>query len=482
MCHGSMGRDWQIDSDRARALSRIIEPLRHAGFTARLCGGGVRDRLLGRSPADDDIATDAQPGEVTTALEAAGLRVVPTGVAHGTVTAVTGGRGFEITTLRRDLQTFGRHAAVHFDDVAWEEDARRRDFTINALYADLDGTIYDYVGGEADLEAGRVRFVGDPEERIKEDFLRILRLFRFHARFARHPLDVATLAAVRRWAPYLTHISRERVAAEWWGLLATPHPRAALEAMRENGVLAVIVPEIGAMPETPQHNPYHDRDVARHSWHTLFALFELEEGHYARIAPDGTVDPAGTRACAPIPRLPLLRHLALFHDLAKPLCHRREGEPPRDRFVGHDEVGARMIERQLRRLGRGQHDRTDMALMIRRHLYLLKHDSRASHRRLYRQVGARLFIRLLYLALADAGAMQTHSFTRCRDSLLPLLEEVDGWVPPPPLPISGRDLLDLGVPQGPGVGDLLGRLREWWEGEEPPPDREQCLGWLRERL
>ncbi|MGD2063566.1 MAG: CCA tRNA nucleotidyltransferase [Nitrospirota bacterium] len=477
-----MGRHWQIDSDRARALSRIIEPLRRAGFTARLCGGGVRDRLLGRLPADDDIAIDAQPEEVAETLEAAGLRVVPTGVAHGTVTAVTGGRGFEITTLRRDLQTFGRHAAVHFGDVAWEEDARRRDFTVNALYADLDGTIYDYVDGVADLEAGRVRFVGDPEERIKEDFLRILRLFRFHARFARHPLDATTLDAVRRWAPYLTHISRERVAAEWWALLATERPRAALEAMQGNGVLAVILPEIGAMPEVPQCNPYHDRDVARHSWHTLFALFELEEGRHARIAPDGAVDPDGARTCSPIPRLPLLRHLALFHDLAKPLCHRREGDPPRDRFIGHDEVGARMIERQLRRLGRGQHDRTDMAVMIRRHLYLLKHESRQTHRRLYRQVGARLFTQLLYLALADAAAMQAHSFVRCRDSLLPLLDEVDAWAPPPTLPVSGRDLLHLGVPQGPEVGDLLDRLRDWWEGEEPAPDREACLAWLREHL
>ena len=141
-----------------------------------------------------------------------------------------------------------------------------------------------------------------------------------------------------------------------------------------------------------------------------------------------------------------------------------------------------MIERQLRRLGRGEHDRADMALMIRRHLHLLKHDSRASRRRLYRQVGPRIFTRLLYLALADAAAMQFHSFERCRDSLLPLLDEVDSWAPPPPLPVSGRDLLQLGVPQGPEVGDLLGRLREWWEGVEPPPDREQCLAWLREHL
>jgi poly(A) polymerase len=478
----TMGKDWHIEPRRARALARIIDPLRAAGFSARLCGGGVRDRLLGRSPKDDDIATEAAPDRVAHTLEATGLRVVPTGVPHGTVTAVVGGRGFEITTLRRDLRTFGRHAEVAFGDVAWEEDARRRDFTINALYADLDGTVYDYVGGRDDLASGRLRFVGDPEARIKEDFLRILRLFRFFARFGRHPLDDVTRAAVTRWAPYLTHISSERVAAEWWGLLATEEPRAALAAMEECGVLSVIVPEIGAMPETPQRNAYHDRDVRRHSWHTLFALFELEEGRHVHIAPDGRVDPEGGRACPAVPRSPLLRHIALFHDLAKPLCHRREGDPPRDRFLGHEEVGAQMIERQLRRLGRGRHDRDDMVLLIRRHLFLLKQESRASHRRLYRQVGPRLFIQLLYLALADGAAMQRHSFTRCRDLLLPLLDEVGGWAPPLPLPVSGRDLLALGVEQGPAVGDLLDRLRGWWEGEEPAPDRDACLTWLRAQL
>jgi len=479
---GGMGIHWHIEPHRARALRRIIAPLHAAGYSARLCGGGVRDRLLGRSPKDDDIATDAPPEAVARTLESTGLRVVPTGVPHGTVTAVVDGRGFEVTTLRRDLQTFGRHAEVAFGDVAWEEDARRRDFTINALYADLDGTVYDYVGGGADLAAGRLRFVGDPEARIKEDFLRILRLFRFYARFGRHPLDNATRTAVTRWAPYLTHISSERVAAEWWGLLTTEEPRAALTAMEECGVLSVIVPEIGAMPEIPQSNPYHDRDVRRHCWHTLFALLELEEGRYVRITADGRVDPDGERACPPAPRSPLLRHIALFHDLAKPLCHRREGDPPRDRFLGHEEVGAQMIERQLRRLGRGRHERDDMVVLIRRHLFLLKQDGRASHRRLYRQVGPRLFIQLLYLALADGAAMQRHSFARCRDLLLPLLEEVEGWAPPPPLPVSGRDLLALGVEQGPAVGDLLDRLRHWWEGEEPAPDRDACLAWLRTQL
>ncbi len=475
-----MDRPWKITPARRRRLARIIEALAAAGHTARLCGGGVRDRLLGLEPADDDLACDAPPERVAAALERAGIRTVPTGIAHGTVTAIVEGEGFEVTTLRRDLATFGRHAEVAFGDVAWEEDAQRRDFTINALYADLDGRIYDPVGGLPDLDAGRVRFVGDPEARIKEDFLRILRLFRFHARFGRHPLDEATVAAVRQWAPYLTHLSRERVGHEWWGLLATERPREALEQMEAAGVLRVILPEIGAMPPVAQVNPYHDRDCRLHSWHCLFGLLELEEGRYCRIRRSGEADEEHATACAPLARDPLLRHLALSHDLAKPLCHRNEGG--RDRFLGHDRVGAEMIARQLRRLCRPRREQEVARAVIRHHLYLLKNEAPHLQRRLFRRVGAERFALLLPLALADGGAMQPHVWERCTRTLLPLLESSPAWGEPPPLPVGGRDLLPLGVAEGPAVGALLDELRTWWEAQEPPPDRDRCLAWVRQRV
>ncbi|HBB41086.1 MAG TPA: hypothetical protein DC005_06565 [Proteobacteria bacterium] len=479
-CDGAMDRPWTIDPHRRSRLARIIEALAAAGHTARLCGGGVRDRLLGQEPADDDLACDAPPEQMVMALERARIRTVPTGIAHGTVTAIVEGEGFEITTLRRELATFGRHAEVAFRDVAWEEDAQRRDFTINALYADLDGRIYDPVGGLADLDEGWVRFVGEPAARIKEDFLRILRLFRFHARFGRHPLDEATLAAVRQWAPYLTHLSHERVGHEWWGLLATARPRAALEAMAANGVLAVILPEIGAMPAEPQQNLYHDRDCRLHSWHCLVALGAMEEGRYARIGPSGEIDPDHTVACAPLPRDPLLRHLALSHDLAKPLCHKRDGT--RDRFLGHDRVGAEMIARQLRRLCRPKGEQEVARAVIRHHLYLLKNDDLYLHRRLYRRVGAARFALLLALALADGAAMQPHVWERCARTLLPLRDTFPTWDAPPPMPVGGGDLLTLGVAPGPTMGKLLACLRAWWEAEEPPPDRDRCLAWVRDRL
>lgn len=475
-----MSRPWKIAPPRRRRLARIIDALAAAGHTARLCGGGVRDRLLGQEPTDDDLACDAPPEAMAAALERARIRTVPTGIAHGTVTAIVDGTGFEITTLRRELATFGRHAEVAFGDVAWEEDAKRRDFTINALYADLDGRIYDPVGGLADLDAGRVRFVGEPAARIKEDFLRILRLFRFHARFGRHPLDEQTLAAVRQWAPYLTHLSHERVGHEWWGLLATERPRPALEQMDASGVLAVILPEIGAMPAEPQVNRYHDRDCRLHSWHCLFALLEMEQGRYCRVRRSGEPDTDHTVACAPLPRDPLLRHLALSHDLAKPLCYRHEGG--RDRFLGHDRVGAEMIARQLRRLCRPRREQETARAVIRHHLYLLKNEEGHLHRRLFRRVGADRFALLLPLALADGAAMQAHVWERCRRTLLPLRESSPAWGEPPPLPVGGGDLLDLGVAEGPAVGDLLAELRRWWEREEPPPDRDRCVAWLRARI
>ena len=172
----------------------VMEALAADGATARFVGGCVRDAILGWPVTDIDIATSETPEAATALLQKAGIRVVPTGIAHGTVTAVVGSAHFEITTLRRDVETFGRHARVAFTD-DWVADAERRDFTINAMFCDADGTLYDPTGGFDDLHAGRVRFVGDPERRIGEDVLRLLRFFRFYAHYGRSPPDAAALAA-----------------------------------------------------------------------------------------------------------------------------------------------------------------------------------------------------------------------------------------------------------------------------------------------
>jgi poly(A) polymerase len=208
----------------------------------RLVGGAVRDTLAGLPVHDIDLATKWPPDAVMAALRKAGLKAIPTGIAHGTVTAVADHRGFEITTLRRDLATDGRHAVVAFTD-DWREDAARRDFTINAMSMDADGQLFDYFGGQEDLRAGRLRFVGDPAARIAEDYLRILRFFRFWARYATEPPDAQTAAALRGGIPGLGQLSVERVWNELSRLLACPNPVPALRLMDALGILAVIVPE-----------------------------------------------------------------------------------------------------------------------------------------------------------------------------------------------------------------------------------------------
>jgi poly(A) polymerase len=208
---------------------------------ARFVGGAVRNSLLGRPVSDIDIATPHRPEKVTALLQAAGIKVVPTGFDHGTVTAVVQGKPFEVTTLRRDVATDGRRAVVAFT-TDWAEDAQRRDFTMNALYADAEGTVYDTVGGVADLEAGRVRFVGDPVTRIREDYLRILRLFRFHAWYGKGPLDAEALYACDKEKAGLATLSGERIAKEMLKLLEAENPLPVVIAMGEIGILSDIIP------------------------------------------------------------------------------------------------------------------------------------------------------------------------------------------------------------------------------------------------
>lgn len=226
------------------ALIRVLDALEAEGDRAFLVGGAVRNALLGQPVDDIDIATDATPDRVTALAAAAGLRAVPTGIDHGTVTVVADGTGFEVTTFRQDVETDGRHATVAFTtDLA--QDAARRDFTINALYAGRDGAVSDPVGGLPDLTARRLRFVGDPDARITEDYLRILRFFRFLARHGREA-DPEAVAACARHRDGLARIARERIGAEMRKLLDAPDPGPAMALMARTGVLERLLP--GADP------------------------------------------------------------------------------------------------------------------------------------------------------------------------------------------------------------------------------------------
>ena len=225
-------------------LRRIVAALGSDGGAVKIVGGAVRDTLLALPVTDIDLATPLLPDEVTRRLETADIKVIPTGIAHGTVTAVASGDHHEITTLRHDVETDGRRAMVAFAS-EWYDDAARRDFTINALYADPEtGAVDDYFGGIADLHSGCVRFIGDAATRIAEDHLRILRYYRFAARFGRGDLDAASHAAVVTARQSLKSLSRERIADELIKILTLSDPRAIIGQMAADGIFAVLLPEL----------------------------------------------------------------------------------------------------------------------------------------------------------------------------------------------------------------------------------------------
>jgi poly(A) polymerase len=228
----------------AGEVARLLALLDRDGEEARVVGGAVRNSLLHLPVAEIDVATTALPEEVVRRVAASGWKAVPTGIEHGTITVVIEGKPFEVTTLRRDIETYGRKAKVAFGR-DWATDAQRRDFTINALSAAADGKVHDYVGGIADIAARHVRFIGDPQQRIAEDYLRILRFFRFHAWYGQGALDAAGLHACILARAGLEALSRERVRMELLKLLLAPHATATLTVMAETGILGAV---LGGVP------------------------------------------------------------------------------------------------------------------------------------------------------------------------------------------------------------------------------------------
>lgn len=374
----------------------------------RFVGGCVRDAMLGRLPADIDLATPLPPESVVERLEAAHCRTIPTGIRHGTVTALCQGMRFEITTLRRDVACDGRHAVVAFTD-DWRADAARRDFTINALSCLPDGRLFDYFGGVADLEAGRVRFVGAAEQRIREDVLRLLRFFRFHARYARTPADAEALAACRSLAPLLPTLSGERVQAELFRILTGPRPEETVRAMADAGVLGVLLPEA---LEPGRFDALIGLEAERE--------LSGEDRAVPRLA--GLLKPGRAGALAVAERLRLSR-------------------AARNRLVALAEPAA-PLEPGC--------------------------DAKALCRAAVTLADDRLFQDLALLAAAGAAGVRPADW-------LERVGEVARRHGATPFPLTGADLLDAGVPAGPGIGKLLGDLRLWWADAGFAPTRAECL-------
>jgi poly(A) polymerase len=355
---------------------------------ARFVGGAVRNTLLGKPVTEVDIAAPYEPPQVCALLAKAGIKTVPTGIEHGTITAVVDGTPFEVTSLRRDVETDGRRAVVAFT-TDWAEDARRRDFTMNALYAAPDGEIFDFVAGLTDLHAGKVRFVGDPVTRIREDYLRILRLFRFQAWYGAGEIDAAALAAAQQEKAGIATLSGERIAKEMLKLLEAADPLPCLIAMRDTSILSQVLPGVANLMRLGS-----------------LAKIERTEG----FRPDG-----------------LLRLATLLSAEDSKTVAARWKLSTAQRTRLEDICGAK--EKLVPTLSTSERDKL-----------------------LYR-LGVPRFKDRLFLVWAE--------HPRCAAHWWNFLAAAERWQKPR-FPLSGGDVMAMGVPCGPQVGQVLAEVEAWW--------------------
>ncbi len=397
----------------------VIKALTAGAAEVRFVGGCVRDAMAKRPVNDVDIGTPDPPETVIGLLEKAGIKAIPTGIDHGTVTAMIGGNKFEITTLRRDVETDGRHAKVAFTD-DWVADSERRDFTINALSATPGGDVYDPHDGISDLAHGRIRFVGMAQERIEEDALRLLRFFRFFGLFGRPPPNADATAACRAMAGRLTELSGERVRDELLKILLVPDPGELAVLMRGLGIFDPILPEAGDMGRLRMIAWLETRAIK---------IDSVSPDAFRRLAALLDTDAEGAQAVAGRLRLSNAETLRLV-TLA---------QPPVDLSPGLDEKAFR---RALHRLG--PDPVRDLAL----------------------------------LAWSGELAATPRLPSERTQGWIELLEACDEWQGAV-FPLQGQDALDLGVAEGPAVGGLMARVEDWWEEGDYQAGREACVEKLK---
>ena len=393
-------------SDRAKWLAdenlqRLLSVLNADGHEARIAGGAIRNALLGDEVADIDIATTTLPDETEKRAVAAGFRTVPTGKEHGTVTVIAGSQPYEVTTLRADVETDGRHARVVFG-TDWSMDAQRRDFTMNALYAKQDGTIVDLIGGLADVETRTLRFIGDAEARIREDYLRIMRFFRFFAWYGRGRPDADGIRACARLKKGLEQLSAERVWAELKKLLSAPDPSRALLWMRQSGVLSVVLPESEKWGIDAIHGLVTaEKDLG---W-TADPLLRLA----SIIAPDVVKTES------------MAQRLRMSKAETKRLLAWAQTAP-----INHALSELAITKMAYRGEVSGMKDRLSLALSSARSRAVSEHDA----------------------------LMEAAGFSR-------LLHILNGWQKPV-FPLGGSDLVALGFTSGKQLGDVLKQLENEW--------------------
>lgn len=404
----------------APATRAVCAALTAEGADVRFVGGCVRDAILKRPVKDIDIATPDPPQRVMALLRAAGIRGLPTGIEHGTVTAMVGEGRFEITTLRLDLATDGRRAKVAFTD-SWVADAARRDFTFNALSCTPDGDIYDPFNGLADLGRGVVRFVGVPRERIEEDRLRLLRFFRMYATYGEPPPDPEALAACRQYAPSIAELSGERVRDELFRILMAPNAADTVMLMHEAHVLEHIVP-----------GPPDLGRLRLMSWLDSTALKRDD------VTPDA------------------VRRLAAL--------------------LTADAVAAAALAGRLRLANR---DTARLIALVRPACELTPEAAPEALRRAVYHFGPETVRDWVLLAWAGELALAPRRGGGRNAAWAAMVETAATW-PVPTFPLGGDDVTALGIAPGPRVGELLKAVETWWEAGDFAADRDACLDRLRE--
>ena len=427
------------------ALS-IVRRLRAAGYESYLAGGCVRDMLLNKEPQDYDITTGAKPGEIAKIFP----DTIPVGAQFGVILVVVDGTSFEVASFRHDGPYLdGRHPSqVRYGSL--REDVLRRDFTINGMiYDPVDDAVIDLVNGQQDLQAGIIRAIGEPRARFEEDRLRMIRAVRFAASLDFN-VEGKTLAALGELAATVTLVSWERIGDEITRILTEGGARRGFELLNDTGLLEAVLPEIAAMKGVEQSPDYHpEGDVFAH---TLLLLGQLK-------APTET-----------------LAYGCLLHDVAKPVCVRREGE--RITFYGHMERGAEMAEAILQRLKRSRDTWERVSYLVRSHL---RHTQAPNMRlsTLKRFLGEDAIDELLELtridALAANGDLTHYNFCKAK---LAELEEED--IHPEPL-VRGRDLIALGLTPGPVFGQILAQVEEAQLGGELR-GRQEAIEWVRKNF
>lgn len=434
---------------------KLLRRLNECGFQAYAVGGCIRDSLLGKTPGDWDICTSALPEETEACFS--DLRVVETGLKHGTVTVISSGEPYEITTFRSDGVYLDHRRPQKVDFVrTLKEDLLRRDFTINAMAAGLDGEIQDLFGGQKDLKDGIIRCVGDPEKRFSEDALRILRGLRFASRLG-FSIAPETAAAMERQKNLLAYVSGERIYKELTGILMGDNAQTVLE--QYGSVLTAVLPEIVPSMGFCQRNPFHNRDVWQH---TLEAL--------GKSRPD-----------------PMVRWALLLHDLGKPDCFTLDDRGI-GHFYGHPQRSMELAEGIFDRLHGDKKTKETVCLLVRDHDREAPANEKNARRWIARYGADRVRL-LLEVKRCDCLAHVDTPKSRARyDNLMEMtrlileLLEKEHCFSVRDLPVKGGDVMALGVPAGPQVGQILERLLEDVLDGTCPPEREALLGRLKQYL